>query len=165
MIRNLRDTTQKNMEQDWLKTNLAKFSRMLQGQRDSDERRPHACCRSLCPVVAAQQAEFYLLDNKDRTRARRRWPASPRKAENRMGKQIGLGSGRYRPVRDRESARSSSTTCRRILHPHFVRASATRAAYPSSSAADLRRPGEGCSNSRRSQGFNPSHRGAARPAY
>ena len=34
MIRNLRDTTRKNMEQDWLKTNLAKFSRMLQGQRD-----------------------------------------------------------------------------------------------------------------------------------
>src|SRR4028118_657733 len=34
MIRNLRDTTQKNTEQDWLKTNLAKFSRMLQGQKD-----------------------------------------------------------------------------------------------------------------------------------
>ena len=34
MIRNLRDTTQKNTEQDWLKTNLAKFTRMLQGQRD-----------------------------------------------------------------------------------------------------------------------------------
>jgi HAMP domain-containing protein len=34
MIRNLRDTTQKNTEQDWLKTNLAKFSRLLQGQRN-----------------------------------------------------------------------------------------------------------------------------------
>ena len=34
MIRNLKDTTLKNTEQDWLKTNLAKFSRMLQGQRD-----------------------------------------------------------------------------------------------------------------------------------
>src|SRR5204862_38851 len=34
MIRNLKDTTQKNDEQDWLKTNLAKFSRMLQGQKD-----------------------------------------------------------------------------------------------------------------------------------
>ncbi len=34
MIRNLRDTTQKNTEQDWLKTNLAKFRRMLQGQKD-----------------------------------------------------------------------------------------------------------------------------------
>src|SRR5947199_324310 len=34
MIRNLKDTTVKNSEQDWLKTNLAKFSRMLQGQKD-----------------------------------------------------------------------------------------------------------------------------------
>jgi HAMP domain-containing protein len=34
MIRNLRDTTLKNSEQDWLKTNLTNFTRMLQGQRD-----------------------------------------------------------------------------------------------------------------------------------
>ena len=34
MIVNLKDTTLKNAEQDWLKTNLAKFSRMLQGQKD-----------------------------------------------------------------------------------------------------------------------------------
>src|SRR4029079_16150375 len=34
MIRNLRDTTAKNTEQDWLKTNLTKFTRMLHGQRD-----------------------------------------------------------------------------------------------------------------------------------
>src|SRR5437868_2808434 len=34
MIRNLKDTTQKNTEQDWLKTNLARLTRMLQGQRD-----------------------------------------------------------------------------------------------------------------------------------
>src|SRR5437763_1910066 len=34
MIRNLKDTTLRNQEQDWLKTNLTKFTRMLQGQRD-----------------------------------------------------------------------------------------------------------------------------------
>src|SRR6266513_2298343 len=34
MIGNLRVTTERNTEQDWLKTNLAKFSRMMQGQRD-----------------------------------------------------------------------------------------------------------------------------------
>ena len=33
MIANLRETTQKNTEQDWLKTNLAKFTRMLQDQK------------------------------------------------------------------------------------------------------------------------------------
>jgi HAMP domain-containing protein len=34
MIANLRETTQYNMEQDWLKTNLARFTRMMQGERD-----------------------------------------------------------------------------------------------------------------------------------
>ena len=34
MIANLRDTTQKNAEQDWLKTNLARISGLMQGQRD-----------------------------------------------------------------------------------------------------------------------------------
>jgi HAMP domain-containing protein/signal transduction histidine kinase/DNA-binding response OmpR family regulator len=61
MIRNLRDTTQKNMEQDWLKTNLAKFSRMLQGQRDLTNV-GRMVLSELCPVVEAQQAEFYVLD-------------------------------------------------------------------------------------------------------
>src|SRR3712207_8340511 len=31
MIANLRETTEKNQEQDWLKTNLARFSRLMQG--------------------------------------------------------------------------------------------------------------------------------------
>jgi HAMP domain-containing protein len=34
MIENLRQTTDRNTEQDWLKTNLARFTNMLQGQRD-----------------------------------------------------------------------------------------------------------------------------------
>jgi len=61
MIRNLRDTTSRNNEQDWLKTNLAKFSRMLQGQRDL-----LAVARmilsELAPVVSAQQGVFYIID-------------------------------------------------------------------------------------------------------
>ena len=40
MIANLRETTERNQEQDWLKTNLARFTSMLQGQRDSVHRRP-----------------------------------------------------------------------------------------------------------------------------
>ena len=46
MIDNLRLTTDRNKEQDWLKTNLARFTGMLQGQRDL---RPWAacCCRNL----------------------------------------------------------------------------------------------------------------------
>ena len=66
MIRNLRDTTQKNTEQDWLKTNLAKFSRMLQGQRDLTNV-GRTVLSELCPVVSAQQAEFYVLDMQAKT--------------------------------------------------------------------------------------------------
>src|SRR4029077_4346526 len=61
MIRNLKDTTQKNTEQDWLKTNLAKFSRMLQGQRDLTTV-GRLILSELAPVVGAQQAVFYILD-------------------------------------------------------------------------------------------------------
>ena len=60
MIRNLKDTTQLNTEQDWLKTNLAKFSRMLQGQKDLVAV-GHLILSELAPVVGAQQAEFYVL--------------------------------------------------------------------------------------------------------
>jgi signal transduction histidine kinase/CheY-like chemotaxis protein/HAMP domain-containing protein len=61
MIRNLRDTTQKNTEQDWLKTNLAKFSRMLQGQKDLNTV-GRLILSELAPVVSAQQALFYVID-------------------------------------------------------------------------------------------------------
>ena len=46
MIDNLRLTTDRNTEQDWLKTNLARFTSMLQGQRDLGDRRPHAAVRA-----------------------------------------------------------------------------------------------------------------------
>ncbi|MFT3786913.1 MAG: HAMP domain-containing protein [Tepidisphaeraceae bacterium] len=62
MIRNLRDTTQKNTEQDWLKTNLAKFSRMLQGQKDLLTV-GRLILSELAPVVSAQQGCFYIMDN------------------------------------------------------------------------------------------------------
>src|SRR5207244_1185509 len=62
MIRNLKDTTQKNSEQDWLKTNLAKFSRMLQGQKDLLTV-GRLILSELAPVVSARQAVFYVLDS------------------------------------------------------------------------------------------------------
>src|SRR5207244_2239974 len=61
MIRNLKDTTQKNAEQDWLKTNLAKFSRMLQGQKDLLAV-GRLILSELAPVVSAQQGVFYIMD-------------------------------------------------------------------------------------------------------
>jgi CheY-like chemotaxis protein len=59
MILNLKDTTQKNMEQDWLKTNLARFTRMLQGQRDKTTV-AQMVLSELAPLVDAQQGVFYV---------------------------------------------------------------------------------------------------------
>src|SRR5436190_1805329 len=62
MIRNLRDTTLRNEEQDWLKTNLAKFTRMLQGQRDFLTV-SRLILSELAPLVSAEQGAFYMVDN------------------------------------------------------------------------------------------------------
>jgi signal transduction histidine kinase/DNA-binding response OmpR family regulator/HAMP domain-containing protein len=64
MIRNLKDTTLKNAEQDWLKTNLAKFSRMLQGERDLLTV-GRLILSELAPVVSAQQGLLYTLETGD----------------------------------------------------------------------------------------------------
>ncbi|MEC4814311.1 MAG: response regulator [Scytonema sp. PMC 1069.18] len=62
MIANLRETTQKNTEQDWLKTNLAKFTRMLQGQRDL-ETVSKLILSELAPLVGGSHGVFYIMDN------------------------------------------------------------------------------------------------------
>ena len=61
MIRNLKDTTLRTEEQDWLKTNLAKFTRMLQGERDLLTV-ANLILSELAPVVPAQQGVFYVMD-------------------------------------------------------------------------------------------------------
>ncbi|HWI87275.1 MAG TPA: HAMP domain-containing protein, partial [Sphingomonas sp.] len=59
MIRNLKDQTLKNAEQDWLKTNLARFSRMLQGERDLATV-SNLIMSELAPLVNAQYGVFYV---------------------------------------------------------------------------------------------------------
>jgi HAMP domain-containing protein/signal transduction histidine kinase len=61
MIRNLRDTTLRNKEQDWLKTNLANFTRVLQGQRDFLTV-GKLILSELAPLVSAQQGAFYMMN-------------------------------------------------------------------------------------------------------
>jgi signal transduction histidine kinase/DNA-binding response OmpR family regulator/HAMP domain-containing protein len=60
MIGNLRKTTERNTEQDWLKTNLAKFSRMMQGQRDLTTV-AQMLLSELAPLVDAHQGIMYVL--------------------------------------------------------------------------------------------------------
>jgi signal transduction histidine kinase/HAMP domain-containing protein/ActR/RegA family two-component response regulator len=64
MITNLRDTTRTNKEQDWLKTNLAKFSGLMQGQRNLQSLTDQIMSE-LTPVVDAQHGAFYLAETQD----------------------------------------------------------------------------------------------------
>jgi HAMP domain-containing protein/CheY-like chemotaxis protein/signal transduction histidine kinase len=61
MIDNLRLTTDRNTEQDWLKTNLARFTSMLQGQRDLATV-GRMLLSELAPLVAAQQGVIYQIE-------------------------------------------------------------------------------------------------------
>ncbi|MDB5953803.1 response regulator, partial [Ramlibacter sp.] len=92
MIRNLRDTTQVNTEQDWLKTNLAKFSRMLQGQRDLVAV-GHLILSELAPVVSAQQAEFYVLRYTQEQPKLRLMASYASDGHGAYGKEVDLGQG------------------------------------------------------------------------
>src|SRR2546430_11048426 len=59
MIANLRDTTTRSQEQDWLKTNLARISGLMQGQREL-RTVTQLIMSELTPTVSAQQGAFYL---------------------------------------------------------------------------------------------------------
>jgi CheY-like chemotaxis protein/signal transduction histidine kinase/HAMP domain-containing protein len=71
MIDNLRLTTDRNTEQDWLKTNLAKFTNMLQGQRDLTSV-GRSLLSELAPLVDAHQGVIYqvVYDEDDDTSLR-----------------------------------------------------------------------------------------------
>jgi HAMP domain-containing protein/signal transduction histidine kinase/DNA-binding response OmpR family regulator len=69
MIGNLRLTTDRNTQQDWLKTNLARFTGMVQGQRDLVTV-GRLLLSELTPLVGAQQGVIYQMES-DSTRLRR----------------------------------------------------------------------------------------------
>jgi len=61
MIRTLAETTKVNQEQDWLKTNVARFTRMLQGQRDLLTV-ARQILNELAPLVNAHHGAFYMTE-------------------------------------------------------------------------------------------------------
>jgi len=69
MIGNLRLTTDVNTEQDWLKTNLAKFTNMLQGQRDLTTV-GRLLLTELTPLVNAHMGVIYRVENEDNPQLR-----------------------------------------------------------------------------------------------
>src|SRR3546814_4344781 len=66
MIDNLRLTTERNQEQDWLKTNLARFTAMLQGQRDLSTV-GRMLLSELTPLIDAHQGVIYQMHAEERS--------------------------------------------------------------------------------------------------
>ncbi|MFZ5659973.1 MAG: HAMP domain-containing protein [Pseudomonadota bacterium] len=92
MIGNLKDTTQKNMEQDWLKTNLAKFSRMMQGQKDLAAV-SRLIMSELTPLVSAHHGAFFVMDAEDEQPALKLIASYAYKERKHVSNSFRLGEG------------------------------------------------------------------------
>ena len=76
MVANLRETTHANREQDWLNTNLARISGLMQGHRDLLEV-ARLIMSELTPLASAQYGAFYLATPPGSELPRRELPAAP----------------------------------------------------------------------------------------
>jgi CheY-like chemotaxis protein/signal transduction histidine kinase/HAMP domain-containing protein len=93
MIGNLRETTERNQEQDWLKTNLAKFSRMMQGQKDL-ESVSRLIMSELTPLVSAHHGAFFIMDGEAQQGASLKLIASyAYRARKHIANRFALGEG------------------------------------------------------------------------
>jgi CheY-like chemotaxis protein/HAMP domain-containing protein len=64
MIANLGETTRTNQEQDWLNSNMARFTGLLQGERDL-ETVSRLIMSELTPLVGAQHGAFFVMESPD----------------------------------------------------------------------------------------------------
>jgi CheY-like chemotaxis protein/signal transduction histidine kinase/HAMP domain-containing protein len=92
MIVNLKSTTEKNSEQDWLKTNLAKFSRMMQGQKDL-EAVSKLIMSELTPLVSAHHGAFYIMEEDNNTPVLKLIASYAYKERKHIGNRFYLGEG------------------------------------------------------------------------
>nr|WP_256448147.1 HAMP domain-containing protein [Lysobacter sp. MMG2] len=92
MIANLRATTESNREQDWLKTNLAKFSSMMQGQRDLLTL-GQMLLSELAPLVDAQQGLMYIVEEGDGESPRLRQLAGYADTSPAVSRTLAFGEG------------------------------------------------------------------------
>ena len=91
MIDNLRLTTDRNTEQDWLKTNLARFTNMLQGQRDLATV-GRMLLTELAPLVNSQNGVIYLAEGGIRPETAGR-PSQTIGAPNSHPERLHMGQG------------------------------------------------------------------------
>src|SRR5437016_369773 len=92
MIGNLRETTERNQEQDWLKTNLAKFSRMMQGQKDV-ESVSRLIMSELTPLVSAHHGAFFIGEGDPTELALKLISSYAYRARKNVSNRFSLGEG------------------------------------------------------------------------
>ncbi len=92
MTRTLAETTRVNQEQDWLKTNLTRFTRMLQGQRDLLTV-ARQVLSELAPVVDAQHGCFYLTEKRNDELKLKLMASYAFSARKRVANEFRLGEG------------------------------------------------------------------------
>src|ERR1051326_754294 len=92
MIGNLRGTTDRNTEQDWLKTNIAKFTRMLQGQKDLLTV-GRMLLSELAPLVNAQQGVFFKMEGDDPELQLKLLASYANRQRGSVGEMVRLGEG------------------------------------------------------------------------
>ena len=122
MIANLRETTEANEQQDWLKTNLARISGLMQGQRDL-RTVSRMIMSELTPTVSAQLGAFYMAETATtaaaRTRPMLRLIASyGYKKRKNLSNEFKLGRGPRRPGRAREDPDHGHERARRLREDH-----------------------------------------------
>ena len=111
MIGNLRLTTDRNTEQDWLKTNLAKFTNMLQGQRDLTTV-GRLLLSELTPLVNAQQGVIYQMESEEAPASRCCRPM-PTTAPTAIRATLRPRRRPDRPMRGRQAAHADHRDARR----------------------------------------------------
>ncbi|HEU4553468.1 MAG TPA: HAMP domain-containing protein [Chitinophaga sp.] len=92
MIANLKETTLRNQEQDWLKSNLAKFTQMLQGQKDLNTV-TRRILSELAQVVQAQKGMFYILEDESANPKLKLFAAYAYGDEVSLSREFSLGQG------------------------------------------------------------------------
>ena len=162
MIDNLRLTTDRNTEQDWLKTNLARFTNMLQGQRDLATV-GQMLLSELAPLVGAQNGVIYLVDQEvdaepePAGRLCRRWNAGPSgTSAHGTGPDWPVRRGRQAPADHRYTGERGADPFRTVQdHADQCRRV----------AGAVRRPGEGGDRTGLGRGVHRSADGVPGAAY
>jgi HAMP domain-containing protein/signal transduction histidine kinase/CheY-like chemotaxis protein len=130
MIANLRETTERNKEQDWLKTNVARFTSMLQGQRDLFVV-AKMLLADLVPLVQAQQGAIYQMTSENYEGPCLRLLAAYARHPNQPNR-IPLGDGLLG-----QCALEKRTVLLKDLPPDYVRVNSSLGEAPPSSIVVL----------------------------